>query len=190
MEFWISGIQEVGIVKRNAGKRRDAAHRMCCLLLIIIIVMPYNRRLDRTTTAYCEQTCRDHEKQKRKQVSLHRNGYEDCFRTEHYDLPAAAVTCSNGSHKASEYSRGVKEAHVLEPLRSEIEKLGRIGERRNDGSCNNTLGRCAEQHAASTLQNRKYSYTPPARLQFSKAMRPRTMEVVEYCKNCKDIFNL
>ena len=78
-----------------------AAHRMCCLLLIIIIIMPYNRRLDRMTTAYCEQICRDHEKQKRKQVPLHRNGYEDCFRTEHYDLPAAAVTCSDGSYKAS-----------------------------------------------------------------------------------------
>lgn len=97
---------------------------------------------------------------------------KDGFRTEHYDLPAAAVTCSNVSHKVIEYSRGVNAVHVVEPLRSEIEKLGRIGERRNDGSCNNTLGRCAEQHAASTLQNRKYSYTLPARLQFSKAMRP------------------
>lgn len=106
------------------------------------------------------------------------------------DLPAAAVTCSNGSHKASDYSRDMFAAHVEQPLRSEIEKLGRIGERRKDGSCNNTLGRCAEQHAASTLQNRKYSTTPPVRLQFSKAMRPRTMEIVEYCKNCKDIFKL
>ena len=32
MEFWISGIQEVGIVKRNAGKKRDAADRIRCLL--------------------------------------------------------------------------------------------------------------------------------------------------------------
>lgn len=32
MEFWISGIQEVGIVKRNAGKRRDASNRIRCLL--------------------------------------------------------------------------------------------------------------------------------------------------------------
>ena len=31
MEFWISGIQEVGIVKRNAGKRRDAADQDRCL---------------------------------------------------------------------------------------------------------------------------------------------------------------
>ena len=30
-EFWISGIQEVGIVKRNAGKRRDAADQDRCL---------------------------------------------------------------------------------------------------------------------------------------------------------------
>ena len=94
------------------------------------------------------------------------------------------------SYKVSDYSRGVRADHVREPLRSEIEALGSIGERRNDGSCHNTLGQCAEQHAASTLQNRKYSSTPPAHLQFSKAMRPRTMEIVEYCKNCKDIFNL
>lgn len=152
--------------------------------------MPYNRSLDPTTTAYCEQICRNHEKQKHKQVPLHRNGQEDGCRTEFYDLPAAAVTCSNGSRKVSDYSRGVRAEHVKNPLKSEIEKLGRLGERRNGGGCSNTLGRCAEQHAASTLQNRKYSYSPPARLQFSKAMRPRTMEIVEYCKNCKDIFNL
>ena len=152
--------------------------------------MPYNRRLDSTTTAYCEQICRDHEKQKRKQVPLRRNGKKKSYRTEYYDLPAAAVTCSNGSHKASDYSRDMFAAHVEQPLRSEIEKLGRIGERRKDGSCNNTLGRCAEQHAASTLQNRRHSTAPPARLQFSKAFRPRTLEIVEYCKNCKDIFNL
>lgn len=31
-EIWISGIQEVGIVKRNAGKWRDAGIRNPCLL--------------------------------------------------------------------------------------------------------------------------------------------------------------
>ena len=152
--------------------------------------MPYNRRLDLTTTAYCEQICRDHEKQKKKHVLLHRKGYEDSFRTEYYDLPAAAVTCCNGHYKASDYSRGVNASHIKDPLRSEIERLGRIGERRKDGSCLNILGRCAEQHAASTLQNRKHSTTLPASLQLSKTMRPRTMEIVEYCKNCKDIFIL
>lgn len=152
--------------------------------------MPYNKRLDPTAKAYCEQICRDHEKQKRKQVPLHRNGQKESHRTEYHDLPAAAVTCSNGSHKASDYSRGVKAEHVKEPLRSETENLGNIGDRRADGSCNNILGRCAEQHAASTLQNRRHSTAPPARLQFSKAFRPRTLEIVEYCKNCKDIFNL
>ena len=132
----------------------------------------------------------NHEKQKKKQVILHRNGYEDSLRTEYYDLPAAAVTCCNGHYKASDYSRGVNASHIKDPLRSEIERLGRIGERRKDGSCLNILGRCAEQHAASTLQNRKHSTTLPASLQLSKTMRPRTMEIVEYCKNCKDIFIL
>ena len=47
--------------------------------------MPYNGSLDPTTTAYCKQICRNHEKQKRKQVPLHRNGYEDSFRTEYCD---------------------------------------------------------------------------------------------------------
>lgn len=129
-------------------------------------------------------------KAKGRQVPLHRVGYDDSYRTELYDLPAAAVTCSNGSHQVSDYSRGVKAQHVKEPLRSEMEKLGYIGEKRSDGSCSNTLGCCAEQHAANSLQNRKYSKTHPNRLQFSKAIRPRTMEEVAYCKNCKDIFNL
>lgn len=152
--------------------------------------MPYNKRLDSITTAYCKQICQNHEKQKKKQVILHRNGYEVRLRTEYYDLPAAAVTCCNGHYKASDYSRGVNASHIKDPLRSEIERLGRIGERRNDGSCLNILGICAEQHAASTLQNRKHSTTLPSSLQLSKTMRPRTMEIVEYCKNCKDIFIL
>lgn len=152
--------------------------------------MPYNRRLDPTTTAYCELICQGHEKQKRKQVPLHRVGYDDSYRTELYDLPAAAITCSDGSHQVSDYSRGVKAIHVKEPLRSEIEKIGNIGEQRNDGSCKNALGRCAEQHTASSLQNKKHTATPPKKLQFSKAIRPRTMENVAYCKNSKDIFNL
>ena len=127
--------------------------------------MSYNIRLDSITTAYCKQICQNHEKQKKKQVILHRNGYEDSLRTEYYDLPAAAVTCCNGHYKASDYSRGVNASHIKDPLRSEIERLGRIGERRKDGSCLNILGRCAEQHAASTLQNRKHSTTLPASLQ-------------------------
>ena len=152
--------------------------------------MPYNKSLDSITAAYCKQICQNHEKQKKKQVRLHRNGYINSFRTKYYDLPAAAVTCCNGHYKASDYSRGVNASHIKDPLRSEIERLGRIGERRKDGSCLNILGRCAEQHAASTLQNRKHSTTLPASLQLSKTMRPRTMEIVEYCKNCKDIFIL
>ena len=39
--------------------------------------MPYNKRLDSITTAYCKQICQNHEKQKKKQVRLHRNGYND-----------------------------------------------------------------------------------------------------------------
>lgn len=32
MEFWSSGFQEVGMVKWEAGKRRDASNRIRCLL--------------------------------------------------------------------------------------------------------------------------------------------------------------
>lgn len=152
--------------------------------------MPYDKNLDPTTIGYCNQICRNHEKQKQRKVDLHRKGYADTNRTELYDLPAAAVTCSNGKHRVSDYSRGVDETHVREPLKSAIEALGRIGKYRDDRSCHNALGHCAEQHAASTLQNQHHSTTDPKRLGFSKAIRPRTMEVIDYCKNCKDIFNL
>lgn len=152
--------------------------------------MPYDRNLDPTTRGYCDQICKNHENQKKRCVTLHRKGYKDTNRTELYDLPAAAVTCSNGRYRVCDYSRGVNEKHVREPLKSAIKALGTIGGHRLDGKCGNVLGRCAEQHAASTLQNQHHSTTDPKNLRFSKALRPRTMEVVDYCKNCKEIFNL
>lgn len=54
------------------------------------------------------------------------------------------------------------------------------------GLCKNTLGICSEQHAADDYMV-KYN-VPLDRLRFSLAMRPRTNELMSYCKNCKMIF--
>lgn len=60
------------------------------------------------------------------------------------------------------------------------------------------IGQCAEQHAANELlfdmqkTNQDYynQLDIKRNIYFSKAIRPATGEVFEYCDNCKQLFNL
>ena len=56
------------------------------------------------------------------------------------------------------------------------------------------IGQCAEQHAANDLlqkkNNKKTNLDIKAEIFFSKAIRPSTGEVFDYCRNCKVLFDL
>lgn len=52
----------------------------------------------------------------------------------------------------------------------------------------NTIGNCAEQHTANNLAT-LYTDTDLDKIVFSKAIRPRTGEIRDYCDNCLTLFH-
>ncbi|MCZ8285895.1 MAG: hypothetical protein O9353_10625, partial [Bacteroidia bacterium] len=78
--------------------------------------------------------------------------------------------------------------HVPDPLSPKLKKLlelscGKVGTRVNG----NIVGCCAEQRASNRLIN-SYRTVPIKRIKFSEAIRPRTMQKIAMCQNCKSTF--
>ena len=148
--------------------------------------MSYSK-LDRKTVNYCGVICSE--------VITKRKGNNQ--RTI-WDYPAVAVSCSENPNKCgvSDYSRGVVDrsystpyAHelkdaLLKVLRKE-EMPEQLGTKTN---CGNRIGVCAEQHAANKLMTTRMKTIPLGDICFSVALRPRTLEIRDYCDNCKNVF--
>lgn len=131
-------------------------------------------KLDRKALHYCGEICN------RQVLQLcKRNGKEI------WDFPAIAVACNaKNTPIYVDHSRGVREQHVYDPLKSELKRIGNIGE--SSRICSYILGRCAEQHAANKLlKKHKKKLTD---IYFSKAYRPKTLQVFDYCDNCLYLF--
>ena len=111
-----------------------------------------------------------------------------------WDLPAAASICYSRlkgkkiQHRGyAHIPQGTKWNHVLRKI---IEKLGEIGKTptvKPKGEKIYILGNCAEQHAGNNLMN-KYNIKDLKSLYFSECIRPRTMEHMPPCYNCRHIF--
>lgn len=104
------------------------------------------------------------------------------------DYPAVVVAC--GCKQREQIFTGTSKSTIgyeyVPMLKNELEKLAPIGQKRS--GCNNTVGACAEPHAAD-LVFRDYPVCDMSDLQFSEAYRPRTGQRIPYCKNCKDVFH-
>lgn len=166
--------------------------------------MPHNTALDTDIIYYCQELGKKHDhllshfdvnKMWIRQNLLQGNYYPSHTPPENWDWPAMAVVCSGGGKKSRDTSGGVKENHVVQPLKSKIQSLGKIGEKRRIKKgkkiiySENVLGRCAEQHAANGLY-KKGVKTKLDKIDFSKSLRPRTKEPIGYCENCQLIFGL
>lgn len=108
-----------------------------------------------------------------------------------YDYPAVAVVASDS--KLTYSGRGRSGAirssncyHDVPGLEKKLKSLGKIGKTRD--ACKNAIGACAEPHAAQKVMRHFGKKISLGGIVFSAAYRPRTMEVVEYCKNCTDTF--
>ena len=88
------------------------------------------------------------------------------------------VVSSNYPWDESSWSKGFM---VL--LKKKKSKLGEVT------TCKNKFGNCAEQHAVNYLLSRNPNIKIKD-IEFSKAIRPRTGEIRQYCANCKKLFNL
>ena len=106
------------------------------------------------------------------------------------DYPGAAVIAADNSLAYSGRGRSCKPQHgeygSTRKLENKLKSLGRIGEVRRESK--NPIGACAEPHAARKVLTHFGDKMSLNQLVFSKALRPRTMETVEYCRNCKDTF--
>ena len=110
-----------------------------------------------------------------------------------WDYPAVAVTSFdiNGNYTCSNYSRLAYQNSYNQILTNKLNNLDpvkRIGDTRD----RNIIGHCAEPHAANRTMNsynkEKHRDMQLSEVFFSSAKRPRTMEVIHTCKNCKDTF--
>lgn len=101
-----------------------------------------------------------------------------CAETE-IDPPvyARATTCGIGPN-----SYGAAKSNAL---KNKLLELGRLGE---ETACGNSVGCCAEPHAANSLIMKTDHEIKIDTIKFSLAFRPRTGKVVSYCDNCKHTF--
>ena len=110
-----------------------------------------------------------------------------------WDYPATAITSydSNGNYVKSNYSRNVFQTSYNSIL---TKRLNSINPPRTIGDSNGgtIIGHCAEPHAANQVMNAyskaKHKDLPLEDVFFSLARRPRTMEIIPTCQNCKDTF--
>jgi len=112
------------------------------------------------------------------------------------DYPAMAVTCKKSGDDEIEmnYSdvgkKGVLKQNkqsFTRVLRKVLLKIQKGGIGKSTYLCKNNLGNCAEPRAANMVM--KKTKCSIDQLEFSVAMRPRTMTVHAYCKNCQKVFS-
>lgn len=88
---------------------------------------------------------------------------------------------ANKSHLQEKVLKKILDPRLCQTLQS----LGRLGYKRKG----NYLGNCAEVHAGNKVlqQTNKIAIN---QLRFSNAYRCRTLQIIPYCDNCLDTFNL
>ena len=102
------------------------------------------------------------------------------------DYPSIMVACSytNIDTVFAEKSAAPIN-YVFHPqLQRLIAPIGIVGQ--STVYSTNKLGACAEQRAANKSINRHHQGV--RNLDFTPAIRPRTMQIKPYCENCKQIF--
>lgn len=99
--------------------------------------------------------------------------------------PAAVIVAGESYFKKAGRSRPPSPHINSDILRAELSGLGTMYTRVNG----NILGCCAEVDAADYIMSR-LRFLKPDQVKFSNAIRPRTMQIVPTCKNCKSIFSI
>lgn len=119
-------------------------------------------------------------------ITLERNAYKYALNLQIRKLyPAAVIAAGKSYYKKTGRSLPPSPPINSIILRQKLSSLGILYERVNG----NLLGCCAEVNAADYVMS-KLRYLKPNQIVFSNARRPRTMQIVPPCKNCKSIFSL
>ena len=107
-------------------------------------------------------------------------------RVDHHTLVACTVAAkTNKSYSFGTSHRVVESCDSR--LRTRLEQLGKIGQPSNVTSSSNTIGKCAEVKAANQVlqADQKLEFS---KIEFTPAIRPRTLEEVPRCPNCTAVF--
>lgn len=99
--------------------------------------------------------------------------------------PAAVIAAGKSYYKKVGRSRPPSPHIYSHNLRMQLSLLGDMYTEING----NLLGCCAEVNAADQVMTRLRNLEPNE-VDFSNAIRPRTMQIVPPCKNCKLTFSL
>ena len=104
------------------------------------------------------------------------------------DYPAAVASCSVIGHNVhkEDYSRSCINYQYHQPVLGALRDLGKIGG--HSPFCHNLIGNCAEPHAANQLLKELHFIPSIESFVFGDTIRPRTMQVLPYCNNCKQTF--
>ena len=132
--------------------------------------------MNKAVRKYCQHICKIHG------YTMHNL---QSSRRWYWNLPAAVSICyyKNVSKKAYSHFSYETRWHTL--IVREFKKIGSYGS--HNSICKNRIGNCAEQHSGNkVLKSTKCNKLND--LLFSETIRPRTMEVITPCYNCKQIF--
>jgi hypothetical protein len=99
--------------------------------------------------------------------------------------PAAIIAAGKSYYKKVGRSRPPSPHINSDKLRMKLSTLGQIYTQVNG----NFLGCCAEVDAADYIMT-KLRHLDPNQVDFSNARRPRTMQIIPPCKNCKSTFSI
>ena len=104
------------------------------------------------------------------------------------DYAASVVACGYKRSGATFSAKSESPTchNYADVIKHRLEDLAPIGQKR--AGCKNTVGACAEPHAADMVI-KSFPGCKIDELQFSSAYRPRTAKRKKDCRNCKDTFH-
>jgi hypothetical protein len=107
---------------------------------------------------------------------------------QYFELVACSIGAQGIKHSSFGTSYQILPNHkYLKPIRTHLNKLGKIGNTSDITKSSNIIGKCAEVKATNNLLKRE-SNLEVHNVTFTKAIRPRTLEKIPRCKNCITIF--
>ena len=98
--------------------------------------------------------------------------------------PAAIIGAGKSNVKKVDVSQPISPLILSPKLKRKLMDIGELYTKHNG----NILGCCAEVNAANHVVTKR-PYLELKEIDFSRAIRPRTMQTVPMCKNCKITFS-
>lgn len=98
-------------------------------------------------------------------------------------FPAVVVGAEFSYFKKVDKSKQIDSQILVKKLRDKLLTIGELYSKQN----NNSIGCCAEVNCANQILILR-PFADLNKIKFSKAYRPRTMQIIPKCKNCKITF--